>query len=409
LTRQRAYATIELMKKRSTTPVSKSLVMRGSLLAIAILMAAATPVAFMGTPTAARDFDAEIRAVQRQIDRYNSEARKLAKEADTLANKVAQLDSEKARIQAQINLSQKKHDKIVADIKKNEKRIADNQEALGETMADMYVDDDISPLEMLASSNNIADYIDKQAQRSSIRDSLSDTIAEIKRLKAELEKQRTEVKRVLANQKNQRDELAAKQAEQQRLLNATKGREAAYKKLSGDAKKKQEKLIQEQQAAIAARYAGRGGMISADNLPAYAAWAGSCYVDNAGWSHGGAGGGGQDPVGYGCNQCVSYTAWKMGQVTGFIPSYWGNANMWPASARNAGFATGSGARANSLGVISAGQYGHIVYVESVNADGTINISQYNEWLNGEGGKYGFGHFSRRYNVSPATYDTYIYL
>lgn len=400
---------MEVMKKRSTTPVSKSLVMRGSLLAIAILMVAAAPVAFMGNPTAARDFDAEIRAVQRQIDRYNDEAAKLSKEADTLANKVAQLASEKAKIQAQIDLSQKKHDKVVADIKKNEQKIADNQQALGKTMADMYVDDDISPLEMFASSNNIADYIDKQAQRSSIRDSLTDTIAEIKELKAKLEEQKIAVRRILDNQKNQRSELAAKQAEQQQLLNNTRGRESAYKKLSNEAKKQQEKLIQEQQAAIAAAYAGRGGMISADNLPAYTAWAGNCYVDNAGWSHGGAGGGGQDPVGYGCNQCVSYTAWKMGQVTGFIPSYWGNANMWPASARSAGFETGTTARAKSLGVMSPGAYGHIVYVESVNADGTINISQYNEWLNGEGGKYGFGHFSRRYNVSPATYDTYIYL
>lgn len=60
-------------------------------------------------------------------------------------------------------------------------------------------------------------------------------------------------------------------------------------------------------------------------------------------------------------------------------------------------------------MMSPGAYGHIVYVESVNSDGTLNISQYNEWLNGEGGKYGYGHFSTRSGVSPYTYDTYIYL
>ena len=409
MTQRNAYAKIEVMKKRSTTPVSKSFIMRGSLLAIAILMVSTTPLTLLGNPAAARDFDAEIRAVQHQIDQYNAEAGRLAKEADTLQNKVAQLNSEKATIQAQVDLSQAKHDQLVADIKANEKKIVERQKTLGKTMADMYVDDDISPLEMLASSRDVAEYLDRQTYRSTMRDSLDRTIKEIKRLKEELEAQKVNVTRILDNQKNQRDELAAKEAEQQRLLNSTKGQESAYKALSSEAKKKQEKLIQEQQAAIAAAYAGRGGMIAADNLPAYEAWSGNCWVDNAGWSHGGAGGGGQDPVGYGCNQCVSYTAWKMGQVTGFIPSYWGNANMWPASARRAGFSTGSSPRAGSLGVMSPGAYGHIVYVESVNADGTINISQYNEWLNGEGGKYGFGHFSRRYNVSPGTYDTYIYL
>ena len=54
--------------------------------------------------------------------------------------------------------------------------------------------------------------------------------------------------------------------------------------------------------------------------------------------------------------------------------------------------------------MSVGSYGHIVWVESVNGDGTINISQYNEWLpNG-----GWGQYSERYHVSPSTYDTYIY-
>src|SRR5690606_27183092 len=110
----------------------------------------------------ARDYDAEIRAVQRQIDQYAAEASRLAGEADTLQNEVARLNQEKAAIQAKLDLTQAQHDKLVAEIKANEKKIAESQRALGKIMADMYVAEDISPLEMLASSDNIADYVDKQ-------------------------------------------------------------------------------------------------------------------------------------------------------------------------------------------------------------------------------------------------------
>ena len=96
MTRLSGYATVEAMKKRSTTPVSKSSVVRGSLLAIAILMVAAAPVAFIGNPLKARDYRAEIRAVQQQINQFNNEAARLAEEADTLQNKVAQLNNEKS-------------------------------------------------------------------------------------------------------------------------------------------------------------------------------------------------------------------------------------------------------------------------------------------------------------------------
>ena len=106
-------------------------------------------------------------------------------------------------------------------------------------------------------------------------------------------------------------------------------------------------------------------------------------------------------------ECVSYVAWKVYQKNGHMP-YWGgsgNANQWPGNAQAAHISTGSTPKAKSAGVISAGVYGHIVWVESVNGDGTINISQYNE-LNAGGP--GWGNYSERYNVDPSTYDTYIY-
>lgn len=397
---------LKLMKKRAATPIFKGFAAKSTLVVAAAVMAISAPMS-IAPLVSARDYDGEIRAVQNQIDQYDAEARKLSQKADTLATELAKLSSEKASIQAKINLSQTKHDKLKADIKANEQKISDNQDALGDTLADMYIDDTISPLEMLASSVNIGDYVDKQTYRSSVNDQLQSTIEEINELKAELEKQEVEVARVLADQKNQRGVLAEKEAERQSLMAETRGKEASYQSLSSEAKAKKDAILQAQREAIAQAYGGGGGgSIAPGSLPAYSSWSGTdCYVDNAGWSHRGYSGDGGDPAGYGCNQCVSYTAWKMGQVIGYVPSYWGNANMWPASARAAGFKTGSSPKAGSLGVMSPGAYGHIVYVESINSDGTINISQYNEWINGKG----FGHFSTRTGVSPGTYDTYIYL
>lgn len=114
-----------------------------------------------------------------------------------------------------------------------------------------------------------------------------------------------------------------------------------------------------------------------------------------------------DPWGMYSRQCVSYTAWKVYQKNGFMP-YWGgvgNANQWPQNARNAGIPVNKTPRVGSVGVIMAGQYGHTVWVEAVNSDGTINISQYNYF---NAGGSGWGHYSEMYNVSPSAYDWYIH-
>lgn len=389
----------KLMKQRSTTPVSsKSLATKGMLIAGAILMATAAPVSMFVKPVTARDFAAEIQAVQNQINQYQAEAGRLASEARTLENELARLNSEKAALQAQIDAKQIEYDKLVADIAENERKIALLQDSLGDILAKLHVGEEISPLEMLASSSNISEYLDQQAQREAVRDGLKETIDEIDVIKKQLEQQKVDVQRVLDDQKAQREALTAKENEQQALVNETRGQEAAYQAMSAKSEAAKKDLERQQQAAIAAamRAAGNSGSAVAGDpskggYPSK--WANApqdSIVDSWGMYN---------------RECVSYTAWKVYQKNGYMP-YWGgrgNANQWPGNARAAGIGTGSTPRAGSVGVISAGYYGHVVWVESVNPNGTINISQYNELTS-----QGWGHYSERYNVNPATYDTYIY-
>lgn len=399
------------MKKLSTTSVlkTKNTAKKLTIVLVAALLAVATPLQ-LSQNAKADQYDDRINAIQKEIDEYQAKAGELKNRADSLQKEVDGITAEKNIIQKQIDLKQAEHDKLTADIATNEQRIVKNQDVLGNTIARIYVDDKISPLEMLASSENIGDFVDKQSYRTAVRDQLTTTISQIRALKKKLETQKKDVERVLAEEKLARNALAEKESQRVELMNQTRGEESAYNQLTASREQQKLQVQRAQQAAIEAamRAASGGGggfsVLPGDPSKGGYPWEAGCWVDANAYSHGGATGTGADPLGYGCRQCVSYTAWKVGQRTGNFPKYWGNANMWPSSARASGYQTGSTPRANSVGVISAGAYGHVVWVEAVNGDGTVDISQYNYF---NAGGPGWGHYSKM-RVSAATYDTYIY-
>lgn len=369
------YARLELMKQRSTTPVSTSFAAKSVIVAASILMAIAAPIQ-MGSVVKADKYDEQISAIQREVDQYQAAAKDLAGKADTLQRELDRLNNEKAQLQAQVDLSQAKYDKLVSDIAINEKKIAANKTALGETMASLYVDDSITPLEMLASSKNIGDYVDKQSYREGIRDKLTSTIDEIKKLQKQLEDDKKSVERVLIDQKSQRDQLAAKEAEQANLVAQTRGEEAAYQNLSA-AKNQDIANLRATQAAENARAMRNIGFSS---IPAGTpggggypgAWANApldAYID---------------PWGLYTRECVSYAAWKVNSTGRFVPHFGGagNANQWPSTVAQYGISSGSTPKAGSVAMWPIGYYGHVMYVEAVNGDGTITVSDYN--LNWDG-------------------------
>lgn len=77
---------------------------------------------------------------------------------------------------------------------------------------------------------------------------------------------------------------------------------------------------------------------------------------------------------YDYGYCTWYVKNRRG---GSLPNGLGNANTWYARARNAGMAVGPTPVPGAVGTTTRGSYGHVVYVESVNGDGTINISEMN--------------------------------
>lgn len=388
------------MKLRSTTPTSKKLKTRIGVSLVALLMAVTVPLAYSQRANADQ-YDQRIAALQAQINQYQDAARALGAQADSLQRTLDGINNEISQIQAQIDLNQAKYDKLVIEIAETEKQIAENRDALGDVIADLSIEGKISPLEMLASSKNISDFVDKQAYQSSIKDELNSTIKRIKELQEQLKIQKLQTEELLASQKRDREALDSKRAEQQRLVNETRGQEAAYQQLKSKTEAEKQSVMEAQQAAIRAASARNGGVAFVGGGSGGYPWGpGNCPMSGM-YSTGGANGNGGDGWGYGCRQCASYAAWKVGQRTGVIPTNAGNANNFPASLsyRPQGYT----AQANSLGVIMDGAYGHVVWVESdPDAAGFITVSQYNANYGD-----GWGNFSR-VRVHQSTYDKYIY-
>lgn len=379
-----------------------------TLIATVLLLAVSVANTNNIQPVSARSLDEQISAVQREIDQYRAESEKLKEKAAGIEKELAGLSVQKQEIEGQISLTQLQYDKLQQEIAATQKKLDGNRSVLGAIIADIYFDDDISPLEMLASSRNISDYVDQRSHRTAISMRLTDTVRQINALKETLDSQQQETERLLGEQKLAKQALADKEEEQQGLLAKTQGDNAAYQALAADRERTKGELHRQQQAAIEAAMRRGGSSFSPSTIGDASKggypWEAGCWVNANAWSFGGPNGNGTDPLGHGCRQCVSYTAFKVGQRTGNYPRYWGNANMWPASARASGYQTGSVPRANSVGVIMSGQYGHTVWVDSVNSDGSLTISQYNYF---NAGGPGWGHYSKM-NASPAAYDVFIY-
>lgn len=361
------------MKQRSTTPaVSHKLASRVFMMALAILMLGAGLFQVPISSVSARDYDAEIRGLERDAQRYRNEVSRLSDEAATLQTQLNTISSQIAGIRTEMSINQAKHDKLVGDIEQNDKLIERNRETLGEILADLYIDDQITPLELLASSETIGDYIDKQENRSALRQGLSDKIKEIKALQKKLEEDRLSVQRVIDEQKTQQELLARSEAEQSSLLEKTKGDEAAYQALVQSKEDAMANVRAQQEAAAAAlnRNGGStGGRTTSTNYE-YKDWA-TNYNNYCNYPNGTSG---ADRYGYCVRQCTSYVAWKL-DSTGNNGAYrnLGHAHSW----YNRGSTVSAGdVQRGDVVVLIGGPYGHVMYVEGVSG-GVISYTDYN--------------------------------
>lgn len=398
-----------VINKGKTKMTRKKILING---AISLVVVAAGVISVMNSnmvqARTAEDIAKEISALQSKIDDANKRAEELKQTGDSIQAQLGIISSEKAAIEAEIRISKAQYERLKIEIAQTEEDIKKGQKSLGETLADMSIEESITPIERLAGSKNISAALDNLEYQSSVKDALLKKVKEIKEKKKELEIKRDNVQKVLADQEESEKQLKSKIAEQDKMLQETRGEESEYKKYINSQNEQKQKLQDEQNRIIQEK--ARRQAQSSTSIDLGAGGVGSSYSWGGSWgcvvNQSTAFSNKVDPLGYGCGQCVSYTAWRLLKETGYQAQWWGNANMWPAAARRNGFSTGTTPRAGSIATMYVGQYGHVAWVEAVHGDGTMTISQYN-WPTPSNG-YRWGEYSQM-RLSTSTFHEYIYI
>lgn len=326
------------------------------------------------------EYDAKIKEIEDRVSEYKSKAAELASQSETLNGAIAQLQLQQDQVQAEIDLNNAKMAQLENEIAANEAKMKKQGAALAKSIAASYIAGQPSALEVLANSNTISDYVENRSQQESLQAQLNSLINQINKLKTELQIQKNKVNAILNDQKSRRDQIDSSKKQQQNLLDQTQGQESKYQDLVKENNQEISRLKAEQ---IRLNQISGGTVVAGDpNHGGYPAYLNDAPISAL-----------IDPWGMFNRQCVSYTAWKVHSTYGNMP-YWGgigNANQWDDNAARIGIPYGKTPKPGSVIVFNSGRWGHVAWVESVNDDGTINVSEYNQ--NGD------GRYHERYNVN----------
>lgn len=299
----------------------------------------------------------------------NKNAASASKSANAYQAKVSELSAEIARKETEIAQTAAEIKELKTQITKTEEKLAENQEALVELLVNMHFESDAEPIQVLAGSTSISDLAEKAAREEVVKEQISAKATAIRKAKEDLEADKAEVEDLLAQQETAKESMLSKRTEQQNLVAKFENDAVAYEEEAKKAQEAQRAAEKAEQEAHPERYRGTASAYSGANTYP---WQGDCpgrqdfymtYQD--GYALGG----------YVC-ECVSYTGWKAYEYYGLYLS-WGNAYSWDDGARAAGYVVDHNPAPNTIGQVDGYPYGHVFWVESVNGDGSINVSEYN--------------------------------
>ncbi len=336
--------------------------------------------------TSADQFQAQINALQNQNNATQSLVSSLQGQASSYQNAVDILNGQISSLQQAIGNNQYKEGQVQQQITQTQQEIANDKQVLADDVKTMYISGSITPLEELATSSNLSDYVDQQVAYNAVQDQLNTLIKKINALQSSLQVQKQQLDIALNTEQQQNDQLATDQAQQQSLLAYNQSQQDTYNQQIASNQKQIAVLEAEQLAAnrklvssgVIDASGSCGGSYPATASGSYGSWGcdfahssdyspGCQYLDSWGM----------------CNrECVSYTAWMVYKAYGLDTTGFGNANQWPGSAQRAGIPTGSTPQVGSVAISMSGAYGHAMWVKSVNGDGTITVDQYNLELDG---------------------------
>ena len=380
----------------------------------------------------AQDYDSQIESVNSSIANINEKKSAVNSTIDTLAKELSDVQSKIDTTQAKKAEVQEAIDTLKTEIAKLEKVIAERNSRLEEQARSVQTNGARSYLDFLLNAESLSDAVSRigvvldlmganrelmqqqaedKKQVESKEAAQQEKLAEQEAAEKELASLQTELndtfsknKVLLANLSQEelaeiakRDGIVAeKEAFQKRLAEekakaeaeAARIAEASRQALAAEAQKAQTVATAtsyEAPAAVASTAStSTASTSSSTSTPAPAAQTSSyTYTTGGGFPA-------VDPSfraaingGY-FGQCTYYVFNRMAQVgTPIGHSMMGNAAEWPAYARSYGYSVSNSPSAGSAIVFQQGlagadlTYGHVAFVEAVNADGSLYISEMN--------------------------------
>lgn len=328
--------------------------------------------------------------LQQQINQLNSDnaqksqqVKVLQVEADGIEATISSLQTQIDGLQARISENNAKSVDLENQINAAQAELDQQKKILGENIKAMYLEGDISTIEMLATSKDLSDYFDKQQYRDTVKTKITNTLDKVTTLKSQLKDQQDSLKTLINQQYNLKAQVQTQRGEQDRLLSLNEGQRSTIDSQMRANFANISELRRQQAAAIAA-LAGSNGTSAVGSSIVYrnlvnggacnggypSAW---CNVpldafvsDNWGL--------------YYSRECVHYAAWAAEQRGATIPNLAGRGNAYQWAGALSGVATinnnPSGATVVYLPVATLG---HVAIVEQDYGDGWIHVSQYN-WM-----------------------------
>ena len=367
----------------------------------------------------AQDIDSQINTANSQIQNLNNQKQAVASQVDQLSQDLSNVQSRINSVQAEQETAKANLEVLKAEISKLETLIAERNERLKDQARAVQVNGARSYLDFLLNADSITDVVNRigvivdlvganrqlmqeqardkeqvetkeQAQKANLAQQEANE-AQLQNLQSELSATFNKHKATLANLSNEELEAIAARdglVQEKERLAAEKARadaeKAAAQKAAEAAKEAMLKATEESVAQAAATTAA-----ATVSTPATIAAKSATPAKAANIVVGGSFAA-PDPSfvaalngGY-FGQCTYYMYNRFAQLGSPIRTTGlGNAAEWPANAAAAGYGVSSTPRAGTAIVFQRGVggadpvYGHVGFVERVNADGSLFISEMN--------------------------------
>jgi len=365
----------------------------------------------------AQDFDSQINSVNSTIANINDKKAAVNATIDSLVSELSGVQTKIDATQAQKAEAQAAIDSLKSEISKLEKVIAERNKRLEEQARAVQTNGARSYVDFLLNAENLSDIVNRigvvMDLISANRDLMQQQAEDKKQVEAKEQQQRAK----LAEQQKAEEELQGLQTKlnetfdknkvllanlsQEELAEISKrdglvAEKETFQKRLAEEKAKAEaeaaRIAEASRQALAAEVTNSVATATSYQSPtSRAASSATAATQTSNYTYT-AGGGfpAVDPSyraalngGY-FGQCTYYVFNRMAQVgTPIGHSMMGNAAEWPAYARSYGYSVSNSPSAGSAIVFQQGlagadpTYGHVAFVEAVNADGSLYISEMN--------------------------------